>query len=52
VIQVKQPGLAITAMGEALQDGRTNEYIKVRNVDSQKTLLARVNQDGTVEPIY
>jgi flagella basal body P-ring formation protein FlgA len=52
VIQVKQPGLSITAMGEAMQDGRANEYIKVRNVDSQKTLLARVNQDGTVEPIY
>ena len=52
VIQIKRPGLSITAMGEAMQDGRTNEYIKVRNIDSQKVLVARVNHDGTVEPVF
>ncbi|MDO8303872.1 MAG: flagellar basal body P-ring formation chaperone FlgA [Sedimentisphaerales bacterium] len=52
VIQIKQPGLLITAMGQALEDGRANECVKIRNIDSQRVLLARVNEDGTVEPVY
>jgi flagella basal body P-ring formation protein FlgA len=52
VIQIKQPGLLITAMGQALEDGRAKECVKVRNLDSQRVLLARVNDDGTVEPVY
>ena len=52
VIQIKQPGLHITAMGQALEDGRTKECVKVRNLDSQRVLVARVNDDGTVEPVY
>lgn len=52
VIQIKQPGLFITAMGQALEDGRAKQCVKVRNIDSQRVLLARVNEDGTVEPVY
>lgn len=52
VIQIKQPGLVITAMGEALDNARAKECIKVRNIDSQRILLARVNDDGSVEPVY
>jgi flagella basal body P-ring formation protein FlgA len=52
VIQIKQPGLVVTAMGQALEDGRVKECVKVRNIDSQRVLLARVNADGTVEPVY
>jgi flagellar basal body P-ring formation protein FlgA len=52
VIQIRQPGLLITAMGQALEDGRAKECVKVRNMDSQRVLLARVNDDGTVEPVY
>ncbi len=52
VIQIKKPGLTISAMGEAMQDGKVNEYIKVKNIDSQKVLVAKVNDDGTVEPTY
>jgi flagellar basal body P-ring formation protein FlgA len=52
VIQIKQPGLMITAMGQALEDGRAKECVKVRNNDSRRILLARVNDDGTVEPVY
>ena len=52
VIQIKSPGLMITAMGKALQDGRSGEYIKVQNVDSRRIILARVNEDGCVEPVF
>lgn len=52
VIQIKQPGLSITAMGQALEDGRAKECVKVRNLDSRRVLVARVNDDGTVEPVY
>ena len=51
LIRIKLPGLLVTVIGKTLQDGRAGEYIKVRNVDSQRILLARVNEDGSVEPI-
>ena len=51
VIRIESPGLLITASGRAIQDGRAGEYIKVRNVDSQRIIMARVNEDGTVEPV-
>jgi flagella basal body P-ring formation protein FlgA len=52
VIRIERPGLLVTAIGKAMQDGRAGEYIKVRNVDSQRIILAKVNEDGTVEPIF
>jgi len=52
VIRIERPGLLITAMGRAMQDGRSGEYIKVKNIDSQRTVFARVNDDGTVEPVF
>ncbi len=52
VIQIKRPGLLITALGKAMQEGRSGEYIKVRNLDSQRIILTKVNEDGTVEPIF
>ena len=52
VIRIERPGILVTAIGKAMQDGRAGEYIKVRNVDSQRIILAKVNEDGTVEPIF
>lgn len=52
VIQYESPGLLVTAVGKAMQDGRAGEYIKVRNVDSQRIILAKINEDGTVEPVF
>jgi len=52
VIRIEKPWLLITAVGKAMQEARTGEYIKVRNVDSQRIILARVNGDGTVEPAF
>ena len=52
VIKVEKLGLLITAIGKTMQDGRVDEYIKVRNVDSQRIILAKVNEDGSVEPVF
>ncbi len=52
IIQIERPGLVVTAIGKAMQQARTGEYIKVRNLDSQRIILAKVNEDGTVEPVF
>ena len=52
VIRIEIPGLLITAIGKAMQQGKTGEYIEVRNVDSQRIILAKVNEDGSVEPVF
>ena len=51
VILVDRPGLRITAMGTVLDDGRTGQVVKVRNNDSRRVILCKVNQDGSVEPV-
>ncbi len=52
VIRIETPLLLVTAIGKTLQEGRTGEYIKVRNLNSQRIILAKVKEDGTVEPIF
>ena len=52
IIKIDKPGLLVTAIGKTIQEGRVGEYIKVRNVDSQRIILAKVNEDGTVEPVF
>ena len=52
VIRIDRPGFLITAFGKAMQDSRAGEYIKVRNVDSQRIILVRVNDDGSVVPVF
>jgi flagella basal body P-ring formation protein FlgA len=52
VIRIDRLGLLITAIGKTMQDGRIGEYIRVRNVDSQRVILAQVNEDGTVRPVF
>lgn len=52
VIKIDRMGLLITANGKAVQDGRVGECIRVRNVDSQRVIMAKVNEDGTVEPVF
>lgn len=42
-------GLRVTAAGEALQDGRPGETIRVRNVDSKIIVLGRVVDRSVVE---
>jgi flagella basal body P-ring formation protein FlgA len=51
LIRIERPGFLVTAMGTALKEARPGECVKVRNVDSQRIILCKVNEDGTVEPI-
>ncbi len=51
VIRIQQPGLTVTAVGVALQEARAGEYVKVRNADSSRVIVGKVNADGTVEPV-
>ncbi len=51
VIRIESPGFLITAAGTALLDGKAGENIKVRNTDSQRIIVAKVNDDGSVEPV-
>jgi len=52
-VTMKVEGMAflVTGVGQALQDGRTGEIIKVRNIDSNRIVAARVSYDGTVRPV-
>ncbi|MDT8299983.1 MAG: flagellar basal body P-ring formation chaperone FlgA [Sedimentisphaerales bacterium] len=52
VIRIDMPGFLITAFGKAMQDGRAGDYIKVRNIDSQRIILAMINEDGSVKPAF
>ena len=52
VIKIQKFGLLVTAMGKALEDGKVGQYVKVQNIDSSRIIVAKVNGDGTVEPIF
>lgn len=48
-IQIRIGALKVTASGQALQEGRQGQLIRVQNVDSKKLLLGRVVASGLVE---
>jgi len=52
VIRIEKPGFLITAVGKAMQDGKVGEYIKVRNIDSQRIIVGKINNDKSVEPVF
>ena len=52
LIRIESPGFLITAAGTALQDGKAGEHVKVRNADSQRVIIAKVNADASVEPVF
>jgi flagella basal body P-ring formation protein FlgA len=52
VIKVDRLGLFVTTIGKALQDGGAGEFIKVQNLNSQRIITAKVNEDGSVEPVF
>jgi hypothetical protein len=51
VIEIETEALKVTAMGLPLEDGRTGQLIKVRNIDSKRDIVVRVRPDGTVSPV-
>ncbi len=42
----------VTATGQALQDGRLGQFIRVRNLKSQRVVVGRVVDRGVVEVIF
>lgn len=42
----------VTATGEAMENGRVGDLIKVKNARSRRVVHARVMPDGTVEPLF
>ena len=52
IIQIDRLGLLITATGRALQVGGTGQFIKVQNIDSQRVIICKVRDEGTVEPVF
>ncbi len=51
VIRIQNSCLTITAMGRALSEARTGEVIKIKNADSNRIIVCRVQEDGTVTPV-
>jgi len=53
VVRIERPGLSLTTTGKAAQKGRTGDYIKVKVqiTDIPRMIVAKVNEDGSVEPV-
>jgi len=47
---VRGPGFLVQGKGEAMQDGRPGDLIKIRNTMSSRIVMALVQYDGTVVP--
>jgi flagella basal body P-ring formation protein FlgA len=45
-------GFRISGIGQALDNGRPGDVVRVLNMDSQQTVACRVAADGTVHPLY
>jgi flagellar basal body P-ring formation protein FlgA len=48
-MEVRTGELVVKAVGEAMQEGRLGQSIQVQNVDSKKTIVAKVTGPSTVE---
>ena len=51
VMRIQGFGFTISAIGQALENGRRGDVIKVRNVDTKRVITARGGFDGTVRPL-
>ncbi len=51
MMRVSGPGFIISGIAQALEDGRPGEFIRVRNIDTKRIIVAKVTFDGTVEPV-
>lgn len=50
VIKIETAALTLTAKGKSIGAGAFGEMIRVRNIDSKRIILCKVNFDGTVSP--
>jgi flagella basal body P-ring formation protein FlgA len=52
VIRLENLGLMVSAMGVAQDEGCVGEVIRVKNADSNRIIMAQVNADGSVSPVF
>jgi flagella basal body P-ring formation protein FlgA len=48
-MEVRTETLTVKVAGEAMQEGRLGQTILVQNVDSKKSIMAKVTGPSTVE---
>jgi flagella basal body P-ring formation protein FlgA len=52
VMKIETDGLSISALGQALSDGKVGEFIRVKGLNrNSRIIVGKVKQDGTVEPV-
>jgi flagella basal body P-ring formation protein FlgA len=51
VMKIEGAGFVVTTLGQVADDGKPGDCVKVRNIDSNRMVIARVNADGTVTPL-
>jgi flagella basal body P-ring formation protein FlgA len=53
-LKIETGGLFVSALGEALEDGKVGDYIRVRRgmSNDSRVVVGCVRPDGTVEPVY
>lgn len=50
-LKIQGKGWSITALGQALQNGRVGDTIRVRNLDSRQIIVGQVDASGVVIPM-
>lgn len=51
-IVINRAGFVASAIGTAMEEGVCGQLVKVKNIDSQKVIVAKVIDNGTVEPVF
>jgi len=52
LIKMENEHLVVSASGKALEEGSAGKLIKILNTASQRIIIARVKEDGSVEPVF
>ncbi|MGC9453822.1 MAG: flagellar basal body P-ring formation chaperone FlgA [Phycisphaerae bacterium] len=52
VMKIDGEGFTLRWLARTLEEGAPGDIIRVRNVDSNRVVSARVAYDGTVQPVY
>jgi flagella basal body P-ring formation protein FlgA len=50
VMKIEGAGFVISALGQVADDGKCGDNVKVRNIDTNRVVIATVNSNGTVTP--
>ncbi len=50
-MRIEGKNFAVRAAGQALEDGKPGQFIKVRNIDTRRIIVGKVMPDGVVVPV-